>query len=919
MPPPTVNPRLLNPGTTPRFVLLLVLMVSSSAAMISTVADGLLGSNRSFGCMLAAGVDPGGTFFANGAAPLLQQDAYEACEARFGTPLPLWQMLVWSILLLAAAAILFWALPAWKARSGRVVPLDRQGDLGAVLDELVATSGLRRAPRFVLDPARTTAGAVAFGRPGRHTVCLHGGLVARLSTDPDGFRAVVLHELAHIRNGDIPITYATVALWRVFVAGVLLPFVAWDIRVLAARSDPFWHGALPGVTRDLLLTGLTVLLVYLARADVLRSREIYADLDAMAWGADPGIWERRAAAPVRGRRLAEWWSTHPRWDLRLKSLSDPTALFGLRALPSFLTGAAAWLFAQQATSSPHPQLRPDWDSRLSAAIAAVLITSIVGIAVWRSVAYAILTSRRVPSGLWIGLWCGAGVVVGDLTSNRLAGNNWVPSHPEALFIIGLAIAVITWWTTQCAELILRTWRWRAPGAAAVLGLAASALVFYVALHWWLANGFMLANGWPLALGEQRAWLDRLLSDQGASFPVVWHAIAIVWPALMTAEWDPLSLWAAQALWLVPLSAWMAGRTGEPPRWVTGEAAGGGETLPRLRRVLLAGVVCGVAGWGAMAAARASIHPSEPPRDAQLIEYLLVELAWHVAILVATMTVAGAVAGALLGRYRLLGTFIAAGVAALAGGAGWFLFAALDGCAGPLNTVATSCAWRPGTAWSLISISLNYLLVGGMAGAAVVVLVVVAVRRRTSPLPVRPAFPLWRFGVAALCATAIGITVAADAYGSGSGASVAHPTPAEVFPVPPNAPSPRIRALQVDAWSDYGGDELRDQFVREIGDIVTAGDAANEETGIDESRFRTICGEVERTADQSGGYFRVPDPQGQALWSTAVSRAKKAGGDCVRALDDHDGDLLIGSLDELGSAADALLSLRKRFDEVAAAG
>src|SRR5262249_56113988 len=65
---------------------------------------------------------------------------------------------------------------------------------------------------------------LAFGLPGRRFVAISGGLATKLWTDPGVFRAVVLHELAHLRNGDVDKTYATVAVWWSFVATALLPF-----------------------------------------------------------------------------------------------------------------------------------------------------------------------------------------------------------------------------------------------------------------------------------------------------------------------------------------------------------------------------------------------------------------------------------------------------------------------------------------------------------------------------------------------------------------------------------------------------------------------------------------------------------------------------------------------------------------------
>lgn len=40
---------------------------------------------------------------------------------------------------------------------------------------------------------------------------------------PAAFEAVILHELAHIRNKDVNQTYLAIAIWRAFVLAALLP------------------------------------------------------------------------------------------------------------------------------------------------------------------------------------------------------------------------------------------------------------------------------------------------------------------------------------------------------------------------------------------------------------------------------------------------------------------------------------------------------------------------------------------------------------------------------------------------------------------------------------------------------------------------------------------------------------------------
>lgn len=156
-------------------------------------------------------------------------------------------------------------------------------------------------------------------------------------------------ELAHIRSRDVDVTYATVALWRVFLFAVLIPHAGYDIFDMTEQSGLFRAAGLPGDVRSLILSADMVVLVYLARADVLRTREHYADLDARRWGADPATVRPdtpEIPSDSRSRRaiasFGELFRTHPTWSRRGYALVDPADLFGMQALPMFLTGGGGW-------------------------------------------------------------------------------------------------------------------------------------------------------------------------------------------------------------------------------------------------------------------------------------------------------------------------------------------------------------------------------------------------------------------------------------------------------------------------------------------------------------------------------------------------------------------------------------------------
>ncbi|WP_143737637.1 hypothetical protein [Microbispora sp. GKU 823] len=662
-------------------------------------------------------------------------------------------------------------------------------------------------------------------------------------------------------------------------------------------------------TRNVLLMVLMVALVHLARADVLRSREIYADLDALAWGGDTEAWRRRAAA-VRSRRnrplakFTQLWSTHPRWDLRLRSLTEPAALFGLQALPFFLTGAATWLLIHQLVNANTSGWISGWADGATVPLAAAVLTAVMGVAVWRSATHAVLTSRRVPTGLGAGLWLGAGLAVGELTTNRLAVNKWTPSHIESLLLIVLAAAVVTWWTAQCARIWIRTWRWGPLRIGMLLVLPATWLLFFTLLSWWKSNDRAIANGWPFS---SSAWMEILVPGSTGHHSGLLVALAVPVALLSTVVvTTPSAAWAVQALWLVPLLAWGAGPARSIPGWVSralGDAKAPDsirEDVPGLRGPLLVSALGGVVCWGAFAVVMASMHSG---REAWRTddEFVLVYAAWCALVLVAAVAASAVVTAVLARRYRLLVALVSAGAAMVVGGAGVFLLLATDGCVPPLSTLAESCAWRPGAAWDTFSGVLLYASVAAMMTATIAVIPLAAVprwRRRKSPGAVpapgdpRRGLRTRRAAVAAVTVISLGFTTAV--FATLSAASEEHRQqrrPGAVIEALVRTdrpdPAPQMRRLQAQSWLLHGGLELVDGFV----DVHFRLRDASRSHPPDHARFRTVCAAVDRLTRQAGAYFRVPDPQGQDLWAKAVGRMKKAAADCLRGLAEGNGGLV----------------------------
>ncbi|MFF9020037.1 M48 family metalloprotease [Streptomyces eurythermus] len=263
--------------------------------------------------------------------------------------------------------VVFWFLPTWRLR--RLVPVhaSAKSELYKELEDLRSRCGLRARPRYVVEPSAPTKSAVVFGRPGLLVLCLDNGLVKMLRTEPAAFRTVILHEFAHLRNKDVVLGYVTVSLWRVWLGLVVLPCaVQWAWQ--SWMAGPYWalHYGSQGTAA---LAIATVVVARFMRAEVLRNRELCADLDAYRWGADLGLWlraataERRARGPIR-RWWRHLWRFHPHWQRRYEVLHQLNrGLFFYSWQPSVSTSFAflgcAILAPSVLLSSQFPAV---WDS-----------------------------------------------------------------------------------------------------------------------------------------------------------------------------------------------------------------------------------------------------------------------------------------------------------------------------------------------------------------------------------------------------------------------------------------------------------------------------------------------------------------------------------------------------------------------------
>ncbi|MFF7993406.1 M48 family metalloprotease [Kitasatospora xanthocidica] len=871
-------------GTTRRFVLLAGVFTAGSLAMLSDLL--LLVTdprNTTGGCALAAGADPKHTSLANYLP--LSDPAYRSCV---DTYVGRWKLLGLPLLATAAvvalAVVVHLLIPRWKQHRVRTVPLD-QAELTEWLTALATRCELPRTPAFMVDQAAPfTANAVALGRFGRYSLRLDLGLVTLYRTDRRAFEATLLHEYAHLRNRDVDLTYLTIALWRVFLVCVVVPFVVvvgW--KLLPAVLAPTFHSAPPApLVRDLGLAAAMVALMHLTTAELLRAREIHADLDAVAHGADPAYWtgqgrrrtaqHRQGPAAAVGRTVRALLRTHPSWEARVAALADASAPVAVRPPQLVLTGVSVAVLGYLLTFTPGLNTYlPTWLDDPGVWPAAVLAAAVAAGSVRRSVVHAPPGAVR-PSGLRAGLWFGVGNLLGELVCNQFLGLDWAPRFPEA-FLLLLPVAVpaaVLWWTAGCAALSagLRPGLRRSAAGAATVSVAAAAFAWWYG--WWQAAGTSFAAGMPYSSDTALSFLNAGFepSEQLAPSPTsyVIANLTLIVVILALFRW---TVWLSVALWLVPLAIPLLGG-------VRARVAG-----------VLPGLLCGAAvGAGALVLTQRAhvwIWRDEQP----FVPALTIYTGWIFALLLGGAVLAAA-AAALLGRGSGAAAAVGGGTAAALGLAVVLVVNATDGCAPALETVRASCGFPAGNGRQLLVLFLpQFLGVAGMASIVAALPFAAAARlRRQAPVVLRrpeaeriPESRLVRRTCGAIgCLALLGLGVVGYTVPGGTGSDPAGSGPDPTITALQRRPVDSLTAgLQVWAWGYFGGRSIMQQYE---GALAAADRSVGPDGVVDAVALRNACTDLLDAAGRADAYFPVPVAAEQAAWTAALANSRTQARHCL---------------------------------------
>lgn len=431
-----------------------------------------------------------------------------------------WFMACGLLLVMLVAAVIYWLKPRWIIKRRHLVALtDEDGpEMMLELERLCQQIDIRERPQFLCDPSDNTLNGMAFGHYGERYIMLTGGMMMAYYRDRALFQAVILHELAHLKNADLDKTYLSIAIWWAFLLMAVTPFV-FSLVIEIAR---FGIGELTLLLQVAWRVAVLGALVYITYSSVLRIREFYADVRASTFdGVSEALSRALGTLAATRNSWQPFGALHPEAVQRQQVLADPSPLFRVEASAALTTGLAAGVVIHNTIFwlmlfLPAEEERTAY--RLASLLFVSLIIGVVGLGLWRTafvnatLGKSSANSERIALALGLGLAVGSPLSLHSATSTLASdGSSLAPLFSDLCwngFLLVVLILLFCW-------VRLSAFYWLATVTSPatlcrrfVVGLLITALV----LGWWL-SGILLATEVSHTLAEESLTAIPMVGQQ----------------------------------------------------------------------------------------------------------------------------------------------------------------------------------------------------------------------------------------------------------------------------------------------------------------------------------------------------------------------------------------------------------------------
>jgi choice-of-anchor C domain-containing protein len=254
-------------------------------------------------------------------------------------------LLVGELLVLGGACLFNWFLPLWKYRQEHLQPLQGNYEVPVIayLEELRQTTIPSVRLLYVRNPLLLRGGPYVFGSLGRYFLAIPNEWVQWFYSDRQFFRSAMLHELSHIYNKDANRYSFAKAISYSFTVISLLPFLGFLIgSIFYLRGDLVANITFIVSSFLLSIIFLTIQMraIYCA---ILRSREVYADIQAVQWDGYAKTLQY-VLSTLRQEKKPLWrslplFNRHPSLKEREGNIENPPGVFRLKYWEAFGVGS----------------------------------------------------------------------------------------------------------------------------------------------------------------------------------------------------------------------------------------------------------------------------------------------------------------------------------------------------------------------------------------------------------------------------------------------------------------------------------------------------------------------------------------------------------------------------------------------------